>query len=355
MSDGTVGDTGGGTVSIDVLTAGATKYIVVEWNDAQIYGDTSGNQYSFSVWFKAGDTEEVTFNYFKVPTIPAALTIGAENIGGSIGATYHFNGTGGTVAANDYVEISAASAGNVELAYKVKATEFNLGQADMLDVVEDSTASMNVLLNDTKADQKVARVQVSGDGMTAKAQNLIDVMPSGALTKAMISKQPTNGTAMISEAGELTYTPKANFFGKDTLSYTAEDAAGNVITPTTVSLTVSNVNDAPTVNPSAVNGLVNTTLTVKSNAVDVDQDTLTYTWTQTSGPAVQFDATKKNVTFVPTEVATYSFSVVASDGVLSSNMGEASVKSMPRDDDAGSLGWLTTLLLPLAAFRRRKH
>jgi minor extracellular serine protease Vpr len=355
LSDGTVGDTGGGTVSIDVLTAGANQYVIVEWNDAQLYGDTSGDQYSFSVWFKAGDTEEVTFNYFKVPTMPAALTIGAENIGGSIGTTYHFNGTGGTVAADDYVEISAASAGSVELAYKVKTTEFNLGQADTLEVVEDSSASMNVLLNDTKIDQKVARVQVSGSGMTAKAQSVIDISASGGLSNAAITVNPTNGTAVVTSTGEITYTPKNNFFGTDTLTYTAEDNAGNKITPTKVIFNVSNVNDAPTVAPSAVDRLVRQTVTVNSNAADIDSSKLTYSWTQTGGPSLAFDPTKANISFAPSEVGTYSFSVVASDGALQSNTGEVTVQSLPRDDDGGSLGWLTTLLLPLAAFRRRKH
>ncbi|WP_434931162.1 S8 family serine peptidase [Shewanella sp. HL-SH5] len=357
LSDGSVGDTGGGAMSIGVVNGSTSRWVVVEWNDAQLYGDTSGDQYSFSVWFKTGAAEEVTFNYFKVPTMPAALTIGAENIGGSIGTTYHFNGTGGTVAANDYVEISAASAGSVELAYKVKTTEFNFGQADVLEIVEDSSASMNVLLNDTKADQKVARVQVSGSGMTAKAQSVIDVMPSGALTNVMISKQPANGTAVISETGELTYTPKANFFGKDTLSYTAEDAAGNVITPTAVSLTVSNVNDAPTVAPTSTDKIVGLTTYVSSNAKDLDGDKLTYTWVQTSGPTVSFDATAKDISFITTEVATYAFTVMANDGKLDSNLGEVSVKSTPKpdNDNGGSLGWLTTLLLPLAALRRRKH
>jgi hypothetical protein len=355
LSDGTVGDTGGGTVSIDVLTAGATKYIVVEWNDAQLFGDTTGNQYSFSVWFKAGDTEEVTFNYFKVPAIPDALTIGAENIGGSIGTTYHFNGEGGTVAADDYVEITSGAAGSVEVVYKAKATEFTLGQADELTLEEETTASVDVIVNDTVADKKVARTQATGDGMTAKAQSIIDINAAGSLSNVMIATKPANGTATVTANGEISYTPKKDFFGKDSLTYTAEDEAGNTITPTTVVLNVTNINDAPTVAPTADDRLVNLTFTVNSNAVDVDKDELTYSWTQTGGPAVTFDASQKNITFVPTEVATYSFTVVASDGTLKSNQGEVSVKSLPREDNGGSMGWLTALLLPLAALRRRKH
>ncbi|MGZ9899426.1 S8 family serine peptidase [Shewanella gaetbuli] len=356
LSDGTDGDTGGGTVSIDVLGGDSGQWVIVEWNDAQLWNDPSGDQYSFSVWFKTGDTEEVTFNYFKVPTIPAALTIGAENIGGTIGTTYHFNGTGGSVAPGDFVEISSAAAGSVELTYNVKTTDFNLGQADMLEVEEDSAASIDVLVNDVKADQKVARVQIAGDGMTAKAQSLIDVLPAGELTNLTLASEASNGTAMIAETGGVTYTPNADFFGSDSFTYTMEDAEGNVSNPVTVNVTVTNVNDAPTVAPSGSNGIEEQTLTVNSNAADIDSEELTYTWTQTSGPSVSFDASAKDISFVAPSVGTYSFTVMANDGEFDSNLGTVSVEATAKPDTSsgGALAWLTMLLLPFAGLRRRK-
>ena len=139
-------------------------------------------------------------------------------------------------------------------------------------------------------------------------------------------------------------------------TYSATDAAGTVSTPTEVAIEVTNVNDAPTVSPSTRNNLVGLTVRISSGANDVDGDDLTYTWTQTAGPVdISFDSTAKDISFESTKTGTYTFTVVANDGEESSTTEQVSVDiaSAP-DNDSGSMGWLTTLLLPLAAFRRRK-
>ncbi|QFU21401.1 S8 family serine peptidase [Shewanella sp. YLB-09] len=356
LTDGTAGDTGGGELGIQFAESGDDTFIVVEWNKAQVYGDTSGNAYTFSVWIKAGAEEDIWFNYHDIPNMPANVTIGAENIGGSVGTTYHYNGEGGTVVTDDYVQLQNTAAGSVEIDYMVKASSFNHGQADKVETDEESSVELNVLENDTMPDQKVARVSITGDGMTANAQRLIDVSADGALGKATIADEPENGTVVLAEDGAAVYTPNKDFFGKDSFTYTTEDEAGNVSTPTMVTVTVNKINDAPTVAPSAGNTITGRPTMVESNAFDADGDMLTFKWTQTAGESLEFTDTEENIRVTPTKAGTYSFSVIASDGTLESEAGSASFTVKERDEDSsGSLGWLTMLLLPLAGLRRRKR
>lgn len=357
LSDKTAGDTGGGDLAVGVFTDNTgAKWLALEWNKGQLYDDASNTAYTFSIWIRTGDTEEVIFNYITIPNMPANLTIGAENIGGNIGTTYYYNGEGSTVAAGNTLTLKNTSAGNVTIEYLAKATEFSFGTADMAEGTEETAVEIDLLANDSKPDQKVARASITGGGMTASAQRIIDLAPAGTLSKATLVDAPVNGTATISEAGVATYTPKKDFFGSDSFTYSVEDADGNLSTATKVTVNVANVNDAPTVAPSGTTLPIGQRMTLMSNAKDVDGDTLTYVWTQTSGPTVSFDPAAKDISFTPKEQGTYTFTVVANDGAVNSNTGEVSavaVSDKNTDSGGGSLGWLTTLLLPLAALRRR--
>lgn len=56
---------------------------------------------------------------------------------------------------------------------------------------------------------------------------------------------PAHGVVSISEAGEVSYTPSADFFGNDSFSYTVKDNEGAVSLPGNVNISVTSVNDAP--------------------------------------------------------------------------------------------------------------
>lgn len=359
LADTSGTDSGGGDMAMGVFTGGdGTTWLALEWKNAQLWNDASNTQYSFSIWIKTGDDELVLFNYLDIPNMPSSLTIGAENIGGSVGTTFHYNGQGESVSAGDAVVIESTAPGGIELEYSVKATEFNPGSSDSATVEEEASVEFNVLDNDS-GDQKVARSSVSGDGITAKAQNLIDISPVGKLAKATVVDAPSNGTVSLNEDGMATYTPTKDFFGVDSFTYSSEDEDGNVSSPVTATVTVSNINDAPTVAPSAESRTINRPIEVNSNVKDVDGDDLTFTWVQTSGPEVSFDESAENITFTATEVGTYGFTVVANDGTLSSEVGSVSVEATAsldfKESSGGSLGWLTMLLLPFAGLRRRKR
>ncbi|MCL1119204.1 S8 family serine peptidase [Shewanella seohaensis] len=355
LSDNTAGDTGGGNLAVSVFTDGAgAKWLALEWNKGQLYGDTSGAAYTFSIWIKTGDTEEVVFNYINIPNMPANVTIGAENIGGTIGTTYHHNGSGSSITTGDSLALKTTTAGNVTINYDVKATSLNVGQADTAETNEETSVSIDVLANDDKPDMKVARASITGDGITANAQRIFEIMPKGALGNISIVKAPSHGTATVNATGGIDYTPAVDYFGSDSLSYTSQDEDGNTGAAAMVSITVNNVNDAPVVTPQPHSGTVGEAITLKPNPFDVDGDKLTYVWTQTGGESLSFTPTNENITVTPKKAGVYTFTVVANDGKLQSNTGELTLTVADKPESGGgALGWLTALLLPLAAMRRR--
>ena len=91
--------------------------------------------------------------------------------------------------------------------------------------------------------------------------------------------------------------------------------------PDSVTVTATG-NNSPTANAGtdqtvAVNALV--TLN-GSGSSDPDNDSLTYVWSQTAGPAVTLsDPTAANPTFTPTQTGNYAFGLVVNDGTVDSS------------------------------------
>ncbi|QRY81741.1 retention module-containing protein [Pseudomonas sp. PDNC002] len=96
--------------------------------------------------------------------------------------------------------------------------------ADTASTKEDTAVKIDVLANDSDVD---------GDKLT--------------LSTATAS----NGTVVINADGTLTYTPKSNFSGSDTISYTVSDGHGGTAT-STVAVNVSPVADAPLLSSGSI-------------------------------------------------------------------------------------------------------
>jgi len=81
----------------------------------------------------------------------------------------------------------------------------------------------------------------------------------------------------------------------------------------------------PNTKPSANAGVdrtefVNNTITLDgSGSRDAEGDDLTYSWTQTNGPIVTFDAGAVKPSFKPSEISTYAFQLVVNDGINASD------------------------------------
>ncbi len=85
----------------------------------------------------------------------------------------------------------------------------------------------------------------------------------------------TNGTAFISETGDITYTPNDDFFGTDRFDITVTDGNSDPVS-TTVSVDVTAVQDAPIAQDDAASVISGDVLTTTLEASDADGNTLEY-------------------------------------------------------------------------------
>jgi hypothetical protein len=145
-------------------------------------------------------------------------------------------------------------------------------------------------------------------------------------TVTLASKTPgSNGTVTNNGDGTVSYTPAANFNGTDTFTYTATDGT-DASAETTVTVTVSAVNDDPT-GSVTISGTAKTgqTLTASNDLADVDGlGTISYQWSD-DGTAVS-GATNSTLVLDDDDIGS-AFTVTASytdgDGTAESETSSA--------------------------------
>jgi uncharacterized delta-60 repeat protein len=187
---------------------------------------------------------------------------------------------------------------------------------DSLSVDEDTTLTVptaTLLANDTDVD---------GDPLTFG-----------------LYEQAHHGWVTINPNGTLSYTPNPNFNGVDTFRYVAYDNSTGISAPTTVTITVNPVPDAPiAVNDSFSQfedqPIVYNFGSLLGNDTDADGDALTAVLV--SGPqhgSLTFNA---DGTFVYVPNANFNgidtFTYRASDGVLLSNIATVTIEMLPVPD-----------------------
>jgi hypothetical protein len=140
-------------------------------------------------------------------------------------------------------------------------TEAPVAVADSATVNEDSTANLiDVKLNDTDDDDAYADLVISSPAIT---------------TTTALGTVTTAGSVSIS-GQKLSYTPAANFYGTEVITYTLTDTDGLTDTAGTLTVTVNNTNDGPTAVNDTASTAANTavTIAVLDNDTDLEADTL---------------------------------------------------------------------------------
>jgi Bacterial Ig domain/A nuclease of the HNH/ENDO VII superfamily with conserved WHH/Cadherin-like domain/Calx-beta domain/RTX calcium-binding nonapeptide repeat (4 copies) len=106
-----------------------------------------------------------------------------------------------------------------------------------------------------------------------------DASPVGLSLTATLPSTPTSGSLSLLSTGAFTYTPAANFAGTATFTYKATDGT-NMSNPTTVTITVNAVNDAPVLSaiPATTDythdGITATIIAPSTGLTDVDSTNL---------------------------------------------------------------------------------
>ncbi|MDN6873934.1 retention module-containing protein [Pseudomonas citronellolis] len=187
----------------------------------------------------------------------------------------------------------------------------NTGASSTLDITVNSVNDLPVAenankstLEDTPVSGQVVASDVDGDALT------YTLKPSSG---------PANGTLVLDAAtGHYTYTPNPNYNGPDSFTVVIDDGH-NGTAESTVTLTVTAVNDVPVTSDDSKTTAEDTAVSGQVVASDVDGDALTYTLKPSSGPAngtLVLDTATGHYTYTPNPNynGPDSFTVVIDDG-----------------------------------------
>lgn len=112
-----------------------------------------------------------------------------------------------------------------------------------------------------------------------------------------LATPPQHGTATLTSAGLLSYSPATNYWGTDSLSVTVSDNAGAQVSGA-ITVTITAVDDAPVLITTQLTGIEDEALHAQLSATDVENDAFTYQLVPGAGHG--------NVTLATTGALTYS-------------------------------------------------
>src|SRR5207244_2763323 len=149
-----------------------------------------------------------------------------------------------------------------------------------------------VAANDAYSTNEDTALNVAAAGVLANDSDV----DGDALTAVLVGA-PAHGSVTLNANGSFTYTPAANYNGRDSFTYKANDGTIDSAAAT-ISITVTAVNDAPVANAQSVTTAEDTAKAIVLTASDVEGDTLTYSIV--SGPSHgSLSGTAPNVTYTP--------------------------------------------------------
>jgi endonuclease G len=128
------------------------------------------------------------------------------------------------------------------------------------------------------------------------ALNAVSANPT--LTFTIVS-QPSNGV-LSGDGPNFTYTPAPNFHGSDSFTYRVNDGGPQDSNTSTVNITVTEVNDAPSANGQAVSTNSNTPVAITLTGSDVETATENLVFEVTVNPAHgSLSGSGANITYTP--------------------------------------------------------
>jgi VCBS repeat-containing protein len=200
---------------------------------------------------------------------------------------------------------------------------FTYTASDGVSTTEPVLVSLTVSpVNDRPVAAARAFSMTEDASLTVPAPGLLgnDPDPDGGTLTTALATESAHGTATVGTDGSFSYVPFAHFNGTDSFTYTASDGI-LASTPSTVTITVAAVNDAPVTTTSSYTLDEDSPLTVPApgvlrSAVDIEGDPLTAA--RVSEPSHGNLAFNVDGSFTYTPVANFngadSFTFTAYDG-----------------------------------------
>lgn len=147
-----------------------------------------------------------------------------------------------------------------------------------------------------------------------------DQDPGDSLTFS--TSQGANGTVSVNASGLVTYTPRENFYGNDSFTFTVRDNGVPALSSNTalVTVTVNAVNDRPTATAQSVSTDEDTPVTLTMGWSDVDNEEVDMRFDIPSNPShgtVSINGSRATYTPAANWHGTDTFTYRVSDGQLS--------------------------------------
>ncbi|MEM6640343.1 MAG: S8 family serine peptidase [Pseudomonadota bacterium] len=156
-------DTGAGDIYAGSFNGG--QFIVVEWHQAELWNNP-GTSYTIQIQIGTqlapAAFQGIWFAYGPMDATPAALTVGAESVGGLFGTNYYYNGEGVAPAEGDENDLGITSAigGNVEITFDMIANG-ELGD----NILNEANVDSGAVVESSIAVTEIAFIDGDGDGV----------------------------------------------------------------------------------------------------------------------------------------------------------------------------------------------
>ncbi|MDF1884453.1 tandem-95 repeat protein, partial [Sulfurimonas sp. SAG-AH-194-C21] len=203
---------------------------------------TGGETFTYSI--VSGNTN----SDFSINSTTGEITL-AKELNAYLISTYSL-----TVKAVDDGGLSDSATITISVRNEVDAP---VAVADSITSNEDTNATINLVSNDTDKDNNIN------------------------IGSVLITKSPSNGSVTVNTSGIATYAPNQDYYGSDYFTYKIYDATSLESNEANVTISVTNVNDAPVVTNTtfSTDEDVNLTKALDMYAFDADgqSDITTYT------------------------------------------------------------------------------
>ncbi len=286
----------------------SADFIVAPVNDAPVFDSTA----------VTSATEDAAYSYSIATSDPdsgASLTISASTL--PVWLTLTDNGDGTATLSGTPTN---ADVGDHGVVLEVTDGSLSATQSFTITVADTNDAPTGTTLVVAANEETATAIDISG--------NVSDVDGTVDLSTTTVTSGPSNGVLINNGDGTFSYTGNTDFVGTDSFTYTVEDNDGLVSSDITVTINVSDINDAPTGTTLVVaaNEETATAIDISGNVSDVDGTVDLSTTTVTSGPSNSSlinngDGTftyTGNTDFVGTDSFTYT--VEDNDGQVSSDI-----------------------------------